>query len=192
LAANLTKEQRLAKRRRAWSLRMKGWTEQRIADELQVNQSTVSRWLDQLTRRAVDQLDTLVTREVFSTLGILNHAIDEAIQAWERSKKPKRKGSKRSGPSSSKGSSGGSGETTIAESIERDGDPAFWNVAMAASDRKRQLLALDERFAPPKDDDSSKQAGGMTVLDALAAAEARDAAFNPDGDPTPDEPESTD
>jgi predicted transcriptional regulator len=177
VAANLSKEQRAEKRRRAWSLRQRGWTEQRIADELQVNQSTVSRYLDQLTRRSIANLDDRIARDFLATLGILDHAIDEAAQAWERSKKPRKKASKRTGA----GGKAGPGEQTTAESTERDGDPAFWQILLSALDRKRQLLALDERFAPPKSDDGPGH-GGMTVLDALAEAEARDAEYDPDPD----------
>jgi predicted transcriptional regulator len=188
LGQPLTKEQRIAGRRRAWSLRLRGWTEQRIADDVGVNQSTVSRWLDQMTRRAIDQLDARITREFIASLGQLDTTIDEAFQAWERSKKPKRKASQRSGSPGGK-AGGGPGETRTAEQTDRDGDRAFLDLFLAAWDRKRQLLSLDERFAPPKDDDQAARAGGPTVLDAVAAAMARDAAYQPDD---PEEAETDD
>jgi predicted transcriptional regulator len=194
VAANLTKEQRAEARRKACSLRQRGWTEQRIADHLSLNQSTISRYLDQLTRKAVANLDARINREFLATLGIYDHTVDEALQAWERSKKPKRKASKRSGGAKGDGSSA---ESTTAETTERDGDPAFLTLALSASDRKRQLLALDERFAPPKADDDQVDGGasGMTVAEAiLRQAEARDESFESDeapGDAPTDEPDRT-
>ena len=182
------------KSRRAWKLRGQGWSEQRIADELGVNQSTVSRWLNRLTRRALASIDDLVTRELMATLGYYDYAVDESTQSWVMSKKPARsvRVDKRSGiaPTSpidanaNPDATAKAGDKTTVNSKEREGNPAFLQLALAAIDKKRQLLALDQRFAPPKEDDGPT---GTTLAQAILEMEARDSAYTLDEGAEPPE-----
>lgn len=168
MAANLPKHVRAEKQATAWALRQKCWSEARIALHLAVDQSTVSRWLSGIHRRVLRDLDELAKVELVALLGQLSHIADEAMQAWERSKKPRKR--------ARQGQGGGEGDkpTTQTEIIERDGDPAFLAAYHATFDRIVKLLALEDRFRPAPADDDGR---GMTLAGALALAESVDASY---------------
>lgn len=179
MAKNLPSHVRIEKQATAWALRTKGWTEHRIAAQLEVSQPTVSRWLRQIAQRVLRDLDEEARTELVILLGQLHHVADEALQAWERSKKPKKRGSQRTG---GKGSKDGKPESTsTTEVIERDGDPAFLATYHATFDRIVKLLALEDRFRPKLADDEER---GLTLAATLAAAEQVDDAYRPDDGPS--------
>ena len=135
--------------KRAWACRQRGWTQERIAADLGVNQATVSRWLRTIERRALAELTAIVRAEKVRQYGTLNHIVDEALEAWERSKKPLRRGRESIGSKSS----GGSRTTDV---TERDGDPLFLDAALAALRDLRALFGLDNNPAVG-------ESGSMTV-----------------------------
>lgn len=164
MAANLTKHVRAEKQATAWALRQKVWSEARIAAHLGVDQSTVSRWLSSIHRRVLRDLDELARTELVTLLGQLSHIADEAMQAWERSKAPKKR--------ARKGQDGKGDGSTTTEVIERDGDPAFLAAYHATFDRIVRLLAIEDRFRPADQADDER---GMTLALALTQAEVIDA-----------------
>lgn len=70
----------------AWKLRQRLWTEQRIADELGVHVSTVSRMLDRVERRLAEQLKNESLPIKARQTAQLQEIAAEAFAAWERSK----------------------------------------------------------------------------------------------------------
>lgn len=183
MAKNLPKHERVEKQATAWALRTKGWTETRIAAQLEIDQSTVSRWLKAIAARVLRDLDDEARTELVVLLGQLHHVADEALQAWERSKKPKKRGSQRTG-----GKDGKPGATSTTEVIERDGDPAHLQTYHATFDRIVKLLALEDRFRPKSADDEER---GLTLAAALAAAEQVDADYQPDDEPAAEQEQET-
>jgi predicted transcriptional regulator len=166
---------------RAWDLRQRGWSQRRIAGELSISQGTVSRLLDAIERRELARLSKRVERQKVEQTYQLDHIIDEALDAWERSKKPRVKTGKRSG-----GGKLGTGESTVSEVIQREGEPAFLDRALGALDRKRSLWGLDAPKARPKDEES-----GLSVSAIAARLQQADAAYDAEPDPTPTPPEET-
>ena len=171
----LERDQAVQRQARAWELRQRGWTQFRIAKELGCNQGTVSRLLARVYKRALARLDKHAARERAVQVEQLNHVVDESLEAWERSKKPRKRSSRRTG-----GAGKGAGDATTIEAQERDGDPVFLSTAMQAMDRIRQLLALDVSIA-------KEDASGVDLRSALLAAEAADASYQAD-EPIPPEP----
>jgi predicted transcriptional regulator len=72
--------------RRAWDLRQRGWTQQRIADELGITHQAVSALLKRLDRRFLAKSDDLIAAQKAAQTQQLQYIADEALQAWERSK----------------------------------------------------------------------------------------------------------
>jgi transcriptional regulator with XRE-family HTH domain len=81
-----TKEVVRERERRAWALRQQGWTQERIAAELGVEQSTVSRILARLSDRYLRELSAAVGRMKAEQTAKLNELYFQVMQAWERSK----------------------------------------------------------------------------------------------------------
>jgi hypothetical protein len=107
---------------KAWALRQRGWTEARIAAEIGVSQMGVSKILARLERRAYAQLSKRIARSKARQTLQLEHLLDEAVQAWERSKQPSSTVKKTRGAGCSRT------EKTIKENV---GDPAFLAQARA-------------------------------------------------------------
>jgi hypothetical protein len=86
LAATYPKEIRKDIERRAWDLRQRFWTHQRIADELKVDRTTITRCLARIERRlARDFVGRAERIKVRQTYQLENIAAD-AFAQWERSK----------------------------------------------------------------------------------------------------------
>jgi predicted transcriptional regulator len=138
---------------RAWKLRQRGWTQQRIAESLGVDQGNVSRWLDALDKAELERLAPLAERQKVFQNALLGLLVDESLQAWERSKKPRTKVSRRLGDvitdQAGKPLKAPSGEdlrkpsTDITEIVERDGDPAWIDRVIKALAELRQLWGLN-------------------------------------------------
>ncbi len=71
---------------RAWELRQKGWTQQRIANELGITQQAVQAILKRLDMRFLAKADELIAEQKAAQTSQLQYIADEAMQAWERSK----------------------------------------------------------------------------------------------------------
>jgi predicted transcriptional regulator len=195
MGRKLHKAQRIEKMRQAWELAQSGTPQQKIAADLGISQGQVSKYLSLIGRIAMDRL---AERAMFSRILALDHAevqYFEAMQAFERSKRSRKKqtAKKSMTPTSTAGSmkeEASGGQSTL-EVIDRDGDPAWIGKAM---DAIRLHVDLIERFVPTESDETD-DAGDGTVAGALIAeAERRNEAYrctevipNPstsDSDPT--------
>ncbi len=158
---------------KAWLLRQRGWTQARIAGEIGLDQGTVCRMLDRIERRECARLARKVAGHKGRQNAILEHLVDESFQAWEASKKPQKRASRKT-------SMGVSVETT--DILEREGEVAYLDRVLAALKDQRFLWGLNE--APKR---ASDEGGGLT-LSALAARLAANGAAH-DADASEPEPE---
>lgn len=140
----------LERETRIWSLRQKGWSQRRIAEELEIDQGTVCRALDRINKRELKRLSERVEAHKIESTHILEHIRDEAIQAWEKSKRNKRR-------VLSKGT--GDGKAALTEVVEREGDPAHLDRAITADREIRRIWGADAPPPKAKEDDGS----GMSV-----------------------------
>jgi transcriptional regulator with XRE-family HTH domain len=81
-----TREEVRQREETAWSLRQRGWSQQRIAAELGVSQPAVHKILRRVERRVLARLSHSVASVKARQAGQLEFLLDEAVQAWERSK----------------------------------------------------------------------------------------------------------
>lgn len=129
-------EQTRENERRAWELRTRGWTQDRIARELKLTQAGVSLILKRVVKRVLKDLgDDIVARKVEQEAR-LEHVVDEMMQAWERSKPVE---------------VGAEGETVIvpanAQNRNPEGDPRFIEQYRNALADIRKIWGVD---APTK------------------------------------------
>src|SRR5512138_4004152 len=80
------KEQQKEREKLVWSMRMKGWTHEMIADELGLERSTITKMLGRLSLAASKELTDTLIEEKYAQLAQLRHVVAEAMEAWERSK----------------------------------------------------------------------------------------------------------
>lgn len=73
--------------REAWDLRRKGWSQERIAEKLKVDQSTVSRMLRRTEDRLNKEFKERAERLKIEQLARLDYIIDESLEEWRRSKR---------------------------------------------------------------------------------------------------------
>jgi hypothetical protein len=129
---------------RAWRLRSRGWTQGRIGDELGITQGAISKLLARVEARESRRMAKRSGRVKVVQSAVLDHITEEAIDAWHRSKAPrKRAASKRSMPGGD-GDAGDAGdEVQTTEVVERDGDTGYLYAAMTAMGHQRSLWGLD-------------------------------------------------
>jgi transcriptional regulator with XRE-family HTH domain len=144
-----TREERIAREKRAWELRQQGWTQERIAGVLGVDQSTVSRALLKLSQRIQKRLDDVALEERVAQVRQLSLIVDEALQAWQASKDPAKSVAKRVRQQGEEQEQGQGGEGSDTEEVtttrvqDQDGDPRYLTTAMRAMADLRKLLDLD-------------------------------------------------
>jgi predicted transcriptional regulator len=149
---------------RAWDLRCSGMTQARVAQTLGVSQATVSRWLARVERRELRRMSRRVRRAKALQSETLEHVVDEALQAWERSKLPR----KRARRSSTSGVLDGTGNPAAVDATDveqRDGDPAYLDAAMAALREHAVLWGL---YATPPRGRPAGDGPGELTYSALA------------------------
>lgn len=71
--------------RRAWDLRQKCWTERRIADELNIAESTVSRMLARVNKRLAKSFEDRAAEIKAEQTAQLEYIAEEAMRQWEAS-----------------------------------------------------------------------------------------------------------
>lgn len=139
MASKTTRAMREKREAVAWQLSSEGWTHQRIADQLVVDRSTVTKILQRVSSRFQGELRDTVLLEKMRQVEILHRIVDEAMQAWERSK-----GQEKSATRREKEKSGGSKEIeTTQHAEENTGDPRYLAEARAAMADIRKILGLD-------------------------------------------------
>ena len=161
------REVAVERERRAWELRQKFWTHERIAAELGVDRSTVTKMLARISDRFWSSISGQIAAMKGDQVSQLMVIADEAMQAWESSKRPaknakkvtRKRGGSAGGHTAGAGSahgsygrsSGASGgtddEETLMQSNDQNADPRYLASAMDALGDIRKIMGLD---APSK------------------------------------------
>ena len=84
MAKTLIKERRAECERRAWELRQKAWTVTRIAAELDIDQSTVSRMLARMEKRLSDDFQVKALNSTRRQSAKADEAAQEIRELKER------------------------------------------------------------------------------------------------------------
>lgn len=136
----------------AWDLKSRGWTNAQIANELQLETSTITKMMQRLTQQANGSLMALIIEEKYSQIAQLRHVVAEAMEGWERSKMVDKTMTTRSVPipASGEGRNAKPASSLPKENVvqikEVDGDPRFLEVANKARAEIRKILGLDAAF----------------------------------------------
>jgi len=125
----------------AWDLRRKGWTIERVAQELGRPRRTVASMLERVELRALARMDRGVALVKIRQTAQLEHVYEEALGAWERSKEPSRSVSTRR--NGTVGPDGQEALSTVEESERRDGEPLFLDRALAALEAIRRIWGAE-------------------------------------------------
>lgn len=171
-------EQAREHERRAWELRCRGWTQPRIARELGLDDSAVCRILKRVSARVLAELKDSVERVKAEQTETLQHVIDEALQAWERSKGTRKTVTRQT---VSGGENDEDRQRTTQHASERTGDVAYLSEARAAMADLRKVWGVDAASRH----EVSGPAGGAVPIVAIEvvrpAAGAEDGADGPGG-----------
>lgn len=128
--------------RRAWELRQQGATHDRIALELGVDRTTVTKLLARLSQRYLATIQEEVGAVKGEQVAQLSYIYDEAMQAWSASKQASKVVGKRvKKVNAAKGGSDGEEVTTRVQ--DEDGDPRYLQTAMSALSDIRKILGAD-------------------------------------------------
>ncbi len=137
-----TRETYVQRQRVAWDLRTtKGLTHQKIADELGVERSTITKMLGRITSRAIETLDTDIAGAVIEQWGILENMVTDSLEEWERSKKSYREIRRKVKGDGQNLKDGDTEVTTVAR--DQTGDAIYLRTAMAAMADIRDLLGMN-------------------------------------------------
>jgi DNA-binding transcriptional MocR family regulator len=140
------RDARAARDARAWELRTRCWTQERIAAELKVDQGTISRVLRRLEARALREIGKKVERVKARQTEQLEFIASEAMGEWERSKKDTER--IHTVERTTKNPDGTTTTTTTDETVEgRTGDSTLLEQARGALKDIRAIWGLD---APKK------------------------------------------
>ena len=136
-----------AREGRAMELATQGWSQHRIATELQISQPAVSKLLRRVEDRILRELTAGVERQKARHTLRLEHLYAEALRAWEQSKQDATRRRQRK----TVGRAGGATGATVAELVveEQHGDPRYLEEGRKALADLRKLWGLD---APHKVD----------------------------------------
>jgi hypothetical protein len=141
---------------RAWQLRRRGWSDQRIADQLaedglgRVTRQAVGQALRRARARVLKEMGERIKAETEHQLDLLNTIEADAWDAWERSKEESRRMTAKTvqppPPAVLPGAAPPPPAVRTEKSLTTEqqcGDPSYLHAAMAAGDRKRKILGLD-------------------------------------------------
>lgn len=148
----------LERENKIWELRTKSWTQDRIAKEVGISQVSVGKTLKRLTEKYAKELmeDIITVKRMQVTQ--LEHISDEALQAWEKSKKPtKTMWVKR--PLQSDGTPSSSFGEQTQEARDQNGDQRYLTAAMKAKEDIRKIIGAD---APTKSFNYNKDISSMS------------------------------
>lgn len=129
-----------ARESKAWAMRARGWSQIRIAAELGMSQPGVSRLLRRIERRALKRMSRSVQSIKAVQHAQFEHVIQEALEAWDRSKTPRKRAARKT---AGDGQGGGDDTVETTEVVERDGDCSYLYAAMNAMGGQRSLWGLD-------------------------------------------------
>ncbi|MBD1847493.1 HTH domain-containing protein [Cyanobacteria bacterium FACHB-63] len=150
-------------------LRLKGWTQQQIADYLEVNQATISRDLKALEQQWKESSLRDFDAERGMQLDRLELLEREYWQAWERSQESKQVSMReqlRNAIASEEGTTAGSGRVRMStRTEEKIGDPQFLSGVAKVITERSKLLGL----YPDGQRDRSAEATLKDYLEYLSA-----------------------
>ena len=162
----------------AWTLRQKFYTHQRIADELGLERSTVTKILQRVTKRALTGLSEDIREKKAAQLEQLEYIADEAIQGWHRSKEATKNVSRRTSEKAGRFVSGGKNEETLIQTSDMDGDPRYLETAMKALAEIRKIAGMD---APKAVELSGHDGGPVLIQMTWGDTDAGDGSDNDNG-----------
>lgn len=82
------KQQRIERRKRVWELRaVHGWSQEHIAQELNINQSTVSRDVASMEKQVLGNLNEVIENEKMIQISLLQKILEESLDSWQLSRK---------------------------------------------------------------------------------------------------------
>jgi len=137
----LNKEQQKQREQQVWSLRSRGYTHERIASEVGVDKSTITKMLQRLSLAASKLLISEVVEEKYAQVGMLRHVIEESMDGWERSKQSAKVLTTKT--TSNPGEGGSKPSDATVRVADQDGDTRYLSEARAALADIRKLLGLD-------------------------------------------------
>jgi DNA-binding transcriptional MocR family regulator len=139
-AGRTPREVALEREQRAWKMRQQLYTHERIAAELGVDRSTVTKMLARVGKRYLNSIQNEVAALKAEQFAQLAHIADEAMQAWRASKQPKKEARKVSRKQTKRGDE----EATVAQTKEQNGDWHHLEMARAALADIRKIFGLDQ------------------------------------------------
>lgn len=138
-----TKEELVERQTTVWDLRTRyGWTQDRIAEELGINQSTVSRDLKKMSKRVLERLDDQIEQEKATQLAQLRAIVHESLQAWHDSKNRHTEVSEQSKVIGEGEDRLVVGTTITSKVVEREGSVQYLNAAMSAMEEIRKIFKI--------------------------------------------------
>ena len=147
MGKKIPKQILLARRMKAWELRLRGYTYERIAKELGISSAAVCKIMQRLTKKYAERHTADIDRVKADQVAAHEEVAFEAFQAWERSKEAAKIFREKKAVDSN-GQSFGVSERTM-ESRNQDGDPQYLQVYMKAKENIRKIIGAD---APIKSD----------------------------------------
>jgi hypothetical protein len=133
----------------AWTMRIAGHCQARIAHFMGVSQPAVCKILRRVERRVLAQMEADVRQVKVRQAAQLGYILDQAMRAWKDSQE--RLGEQ----TSTRDEPDGMGKTIRTRHYRRGpGDPRYLMVALKALQSERELFGLD-RLAPPGNPDEA-------------------------------------
>jgi hypothetical protein len=152
---------------RAWELRQQGWSLRRIAAEIGLGHSGVFAILRRVEKRVLAKLNADVEAEKARQFAVLDHILDEALQAWERSREPDKSITRKVGTNALGAMDPVPGEPVLLTSRDSDGDPRYLSEARSALADLRKLWGLD---APNKHELAGKDGAPLHPIEFIEIA----------------------
>lgn len=156
--AKATTEVTREREREAWRLRQQGWTQQRIADRLEVTHQAVDVMLFRIEKRLAAEFREHAEEMKARQTAVLEQVMEEALEQWRRSTedavtevtvKGKVTGK---GGRSKEGADKDESRAQVTRTVEgQTGNPALLEKAMKAMEGIRSIWGLD---APKKQEHS--------------------------------------
>jgi len=130
-----TKEIARAREERAWDLRLKGLSHARIADEIGVDRTTVTKILQRVRKRTQAKVDQDVDQHRSEMIAKYEKIYAEAMVAWEASKGQSKTATQKDSEKF--------GKETSVRIEEEHGDPRYLQAAMTAMKDLQKLVGTD-------------------------------------------------
>lgn len=131
--------------REAWRLRVEGWTQQRIAEHLGMDQSTVSDSLKRIEQALAVEFKADALQIKARQTAVLEHVADEALQRWRESVGEVEKVTTVTGRVKTTENGVFDLPDQVTRSVEyQSGNPALLEKAMSAMADVRKIWGLDE------------------------------------------------